>query len=83
MKRTHLLNRHISRLVAELGHMDEIIVADAGLPTGVAYVGSVNPFLDESVQTERELGILITDPASIDRIDSVFTRDFDAGSSAS
>jgi len=59
------------------------IVADAGLPTGVAYVGSVNPFLDESVQTERELGILITDPASIDRIDSVFTRDFDAGSSAS
>ncbi|NIZ02444.1 D-ribose pyranase [Thalassospira lucentensis] len=32
MKRTQLLNRHISRLVAELGHMDEIIVADAGLP---------------------------------------------------
>ncbi|MEK9811394.1 MAG: phospholipase D-like domain-containing protein, partial [Candidatus Nanopelagicales bacterium] len=58
------------------------IVADAGLPTGVAYVGSVNPFLDESVQTERELGILITDPASVDRIDTVFNRDFEAGTSA-
>lgn len=32
MKRTTLLNRHLSLLIASLGHMDEIIVADAGLP---------------------------------------------------
>ena len=32
MKRTQLLNRHLSLLVAELGHLDEITVADAGLP---------------------------------------------------
>jgi D-ribose pyranase len=32
MKRTPLLNRHLSNLVASLGHMDEIVVADAGLP---------------------------------------------------
>ncbi|WP_305983736.1 D-ribose pyranase [Roseibium sp. MMSF_3544] len=32
MKRTALLNRHLSELIASLGHMDEIIVADAGLP---------------------------------------------------
>jgi D-ribose pyranase len=32
MKRTALLNRHLSELVASVGHMDEIIVADAGLP---------------------------------------------------
>ncbi len=32
MKRTALLNRHLSALVAELGHLDEITVADAGLP---------------------------------------------------
>lgn len=32
MKRTVLLNRHLSELVASLGHMDEIVVADAGLP---------------------------------------------------
>lgn len=32
MKRTGLLNRHLSELVASLGHMNEITVADAGLP---------------------------------------------------
>ena len=31
MKRTPLLNRHLSKLIASLGHLDEIIVADAGL----------------------------------------------------
>lgn len=55
------------------------IVVDAGLPLGVAYVGSVNPFLDESVQTERELGVLVTDPASVTRMAEVFARDFAAG----
>ncbi|WP_428645171.1 D-ribose pyranase [Roseibium sp.] len=32
MKRTALLNRHLSQLVASLGHLDEIVLADAGLP---------------------------------------------------
>jgi len=32
MKRTALLNRHLSALVASLGHLDEIVIADAGLP---------------------------------------------------
>ncbi|MGS4886503.1 D-ribose pyranase [Roseibium sp. MB-4] len=32
MKRTPMLNRHMSTLIASLGHMDEIVVADAGLP---------------------------------------------------
>lgn len=32
MKRTKLLNRHLSKLVASLGHLDEIVLADAGLP---------------------------------------------------
>jgi len=32
MKRTQLLNRHLSALIASLGHLDEIVVADAGLP---------------------------------------------------
>lgn len=31
MKRTRLLNRHLSKLVASLGHLDEIVLADAGL----------------------------------------------------
>ncbi len=32
MKRTTLLNREVSALVASLGHMDEIVIGDAGLP---------------------------------------------------
>ncbi|SNT73768.1 D-ribose pyranase [Paracoccus seriniphilus] len=32
MKRSILINRHLSTLVASLGHLDEIVVADAGLP---------------------------------------------------
>lgn len=32
MKRGKLLNRDLSALVASLGHLDEIVVADAGLP---------------------------------------------------
>lgn len=32
MKRTQLLNRHLSALVSSLGHLDEITIADAGLP---------------------------------------------------
>ncbi|WP_085909394.1 D-ribose pyranase [Kiloniella majae] len=32
MKRRKLLNRHLSALIASLGHFDEIVVTDAGLP---------------------------------------------------
>ena len=32
MKRTKLLNRHLSALVARLGHLDEILIVDAGFP---------------------------------------------------
>ncbi|GAA0780965.1 D-ribose pyranase [Roseibium denhamense] len=44
MKRGILLNRHLSALVAALGHMDEIVVADAGLP-----VPSGTPVIDLAV----------------------------------
>ena len=58
------------------------IVADAGTPEAIAYVGSINPFLDESLDTERELGVLLTDPTSIERIILTFDRDFGSGSRA-
>ncbi len=32
MKKTALLNPALSRVIAELGHMDALVVADAGLP---------------------------------------------------
>lgn len=58
------------------------IVADAGTPEAIAYVGSINPFLDESIDTERELGVLLTDATSIERILLIFDRDFESGQRA-
>ena len=58
------------------------IVADAGRPDAIAYIGSINPFLDESIDTERELGVLLTDPTSIERIVLTFDRDFGSGQPA-
>jgi hypothetical protein len=57
-------------------------VVDAGQADAIAYVGSINPFLDESIDTERELGVLLTDPTSIERITLIFNRDFASGNPA-
>lgn len=32
MKKTTLLNSHLSRIISEMGHTDKLVVADAGLP---------------------------------------------------
>lgn len=55
------------------------IIADAGTEKAVAYVGSINPFLDMSLQTERELGVFVTEPASVAKIDVTFEQDFASG----
>lgn len=58
MKRTPLINRHLSALVAKLGHMDEVVVADAGLPTpqGVQVIDlSITPNLPTLFQVLQTL----------------------------
>ena len=62
MKRTPLLNRHLSQLVASLGHLDEIVVADAGLPVpegvpviDLAVMAGVPRFWDVLVALRTEL----------------------------
>lgn len=58
MKRTPLLNRHLSALVAKLGHLDEVVVADAGLPTppGVPVIDlSLGPNLPTLFQVVQAL----------------------------
>ena len=32
MKKGQLLNQHISAIIAGMGHTDELVIADAGLP---------------------------------------------------
>ena len=54
MKRTALLNRHLSSLVVSLGHLDEIVVADAGLPVP-AGVKVIDLAVTAGVPSFREL----------------------------
>jgi phosphatidylserine/phosphatidylglycerophosphate/cardiolipin synthase-like enzyme len=58
------------------------IIADGGTDRAVAYVGSINPFVDQSLQTERELGVFVTDAGSVGQIQSVFDRDFGSARAA-
>jgi len=52
------------------------IIADAGLPSQRAFVGSQNLFLSESLLSALELGAFITDDDSIAQLSSTFNRDF-------
>jgi D-ribose pyranase len=64
MKKTGLLNQPISAVIAGMGHMDTLVVADAGLPIppetqriDLALTEGIPPFLDtlRAVLTEMEV----------------------------
>ncbi|MFM9134661.1 MAG: phospholipase D-like domain-containing protein, partial [bacterium] len=52
------------------------MIADAGLDTQVAFVGSQNTFINESPEAILELGTLVKDPGTLDRIRAVFEQDW-------
>ncbi len=58
------------------------ILVDGATDRGVAFLGSENPFVNMSLNTERELGVLLTDPASRARLAATFDRDFAAAAPA-
>ncbi|MCA1668859.1 MAG: phospholipase D-like domain-containing protein [Thermomicrobia bacterium] len=64
------------RLLAAPYVHTKTVVADGSL----AFVGSEN-FSAASLDTNREIGILLTDSAILDRLTSVFTKDWVAGKS--
>lgn len=64
MKRTGILNQPISSVIAGMGHMDTLVVADAGLPIpretqriDLALTEGMPPFLDtlRALLTEMEV----------------------------
>ena len=60
MKRGALLNTHLSQLVASIGHLDEITIADAGLPapSGVAVIDlAVSPGIPSFFDVVSALGL--------------------------
>ena len=54
------------------------VVADYGLSTQSVYMGSINYSL-ASMNNNRELGIYITDPASVNLLETTMTNDFAGG----
>lgn len=52
------------------------IIVDGATDRGVAFIGSENPFVNMSLNSERELGVLLTDAPSRSRIEALFEGDF-------
>jgi hypothetical protein len=55
------------------------VVADYGLPTQSVYMGSIN-YSNASMTQNRELGVYITDPASIQALNATMASDYAGGS---
>jgi phosphatidylserine/phosphatidylglycerophosphate/cardiolipin synthase-like enzyme len=56
----------------------KLIAVDAGTSRGVAFVGSEN-LTDASLLHDRELGVVLLDPANVRRVATVIATDFYAG----
>jgi hypothetical protein len=54
------------------------VVADYGLPTQNVYMGSIN-YSNASMNSNRELGMYVTDPASITAIHDTMLADYNGG----
>jgi len=68
MKKTTLLNSHVSQVIASMGHTDMVVISDAGFPAppGVLHIdlavtAGLPPFLEvvQAVATELEAEQLI------------------------
>lgn len=56
----------------------KVIEADYGTPEAKVFIGSEN-FSNTSLNENRELGLIISDPTILSSIESTFTSDFAAG----
>ena len=64
MKRYGILNSHIAKILADLGHTDYIVIADAGLPIpdgvkkiDLAIKGGITSFIDVVNAVEEDMVI--------------------------
>ena len=55
------------------------VVADYGLPTQSVYMGSIN-YSNASMTENRELGVYISDPASVQSLNATMASDYAGGS---
>lgn len=67
MKRNGILNSHISKILADLGHTDMIAIADAGLPVPEGVI-KIDLALKLGTPSFQEVVELIADDMVIERV---------------
>ncbi|MBM6387522.1 MULTISPECIES: D-ribose pyranase [Paenibacillus] len=67
MKRNGILNSHISKILADLGHTDMIAIADAGLPVPEGVI-KIDLALKLGTPSFQEVVEVITDDMVIERV---------------
>ncbi|MEU3494567.1 hypothetical protein ABZ747_13895 [Kitasatospora cineracea] len=72
----HAAGAYTLAVLPDQGENAKAIVADYGTATAKGFAGSEN-FSDNSLNHNRELGLVIADPAVLPGIESTITADFD------
>lgn len=67
MKRLGMLNSHISKILADLGHTDQIVIADIGLPVPEG-VAKIDLALTYGVPAFQEVVHLISEDMEIEKV---------------
>lgn len=67
MKRKGILNSHISKVLADLGHTDLIVIADAGLPIP-DHVPRIDLALTLGVPSYRDVVNAVTDDMVVEKV---------------
>ncbi|WP_270179747.1 D-ribose pyranase [Alkalihalobacillus sp. CinArs1] len=67
MKRNGMLNSHITKLLADLGHTDTIVVADAGLPVP-NHVQKIDLSLKEGVPSFLDVVQLLKEEMVVEKV---------------
>lgn len=67
MKKTGILNSHISKVLADLGHTDTIVIADAGLPVP-SHVEKIDLALKPGTPSFQEVVSIVTEDMVVEKV---------------
>ncbi|UTL72269.1 D-ribose pyranase [Bacillus halotolerans] len=67
MKRHGILNSHLAKLLADLGHTDKIVIADAGLPVPDGVL-KIDLSLKPGFPAFRDVAALLADEMAVEKV---------------
>ncbi|KUP35297.1 D-ribose pyranase [Bacillus halotolerans] len=67
MKRHGILNSHIAKLLADLGHTDKIVIADAGLPVPDGVL-KIDLSLKPGFPAFRDVAAVLADEMAVEKV---------------